>query len=114
MCIRHAGGGGRREEGGGRREEEEGGGRREEGGGGKRKEGAFNVMPETIFAAATIIFIQLYSTLYLSSASVTEVLTHLPLSNQQSNTSDTRRNTPLPRQEGIVMWSTLRREKRIM
>ena len=59
-------------------------------------------------------FIQLYLTLHPPSVSVTEVPTHLPLSNQQSNTSDTRRNTPLPRQEGIVIWSTLWRDKRIM
>jgi hypothetical protein len=35
--------------------------------------------------------------------------TDLPDSNQQSNTSSTRRRTPLPFLEGMVMWSILSR-----
>ena len=32
---------------------------------------------------------------------------YLPLSNQQSNTSDTLLSTPLPLVDGMVIWSTL-------
>lgn len=38
-------------------------------------------------------------------------VTNLPLSNQQSNTSETRRSWPLPCCEGIVMSSTLEKKR---
>ena len=102
---REASGEGRKEDGGVRREGEK------KRGGEERRRRKKVTYP---CYCCSYSFIQLYLTLHPPFVSVIEVLTHLPLSNQQSNTSDTRRNTPLPRQEGIVIWSTLQRDKRIM